>query len=780
MSDSLGVDRGANTPRRAMRALQKISALQQSGGLVTLNPSGGLSSSGAGLGVLLADASLKESTLGLQVQLDDVATTTPLLSFDFTALTNGTVVGSIGGSGATWYCSHYNTSPIPGPTKVDNSITVSTAGGSGAMAGASGIGVNTSQAQYVPALATTASYIITANIIAAGNVAAGIQSAVGVFFGTDQISHSGTYGVTVLVYLDELVIFDTGITMGGAIIATGSLGLSPGVAYDLTVAVEGFSITATINGSTVNASYRADPTQTGLGFVCGNSVTAPTGVRNFRVSTGPTSSGLQVGTGSHGVAVKVATETLTLTSAGLAVSDPLIIGSILVTDLTPLFFTLHSGGSADFAGTVITSLATPSAATDGANKGYVDGIAQGLQIKPTARLATAAALPTNVYSNGSSGVGATLTGTSVAALVIDGIAVVVGDVVLVKNEAASARNGLYTVTSDGVSFFYILTRSTAMNVAADFSGAFVPVGSAGTANANSLWLANPTTPVTVGATSIPFTQLNGATDLIAGTAISISGNTISGAYTAGTAISIAGASIALNTTATPILTGLWTFSAAANFAVSADPGAPASGTLWYNAASTVAGFKVQNDGVQMGGTWVAYQATALGATVNNTTSLLASYTSPIFPANFMTVGKAFRMQGFFTIQNNPASGSWTQAGIFWVGQTSGNVGLDSAGGGGGTGLVPACTFPTVSVQIRFDFLCVVRSTGVSGKLVVCGMVFDDQGLILTANGSNIAHNTYTIDTTQAFTWQIMGQPTVSGANIKLIGQQFSVEVLDVP
>jgi hypothetical protein len=33
--------------------------------------------------------------------------------------------------------------------------------------------------------------------------------------------------------------------------------------------------------------------------------------------------------------------------------------------------------------------------------------------------------------------------------------------------------------------------------------------------------------VTVGTTSIPFTQLNGATDLIAGTGIVISGNTIS-------------------------------------------------------------------------------------------------------------------------------------------------------------------------------------------------------------------------------------------------------------
>ena len=158
----------------------------------------------------------------------------------------------------------------------------------------------------------------------------------------------------------------------------------------------------------------------------------------------------------------------------------------------------------------------------------VSALAAGLQVKPTARLATAAALPSNTYSNGTAGVGATLTATANGALSVDSVAVAAGDVILVKNEGTAANNGLYTVTTAGSgSAAYVLTRHSDMNLASEFSGAFVPVGNAGTANPNSLWLANPSGTVTVGTTAIPWTQLNGATDLSPGAGIAISGNTVS-------------------------------------------------------------------------------------------------------------------------------------------------------------------------------------------------------------------------------------------------------------
>ena len=80
-----------------------------------------------------------------------------------------------------------------------------------------------------------------------------------------------------------------------------------------------------------------------------------------------------------------------------------------------------------------------------------------------ARACTTAALPAYTYANGSSGVGATITGNANGALAaIDGVTLSAGDVLLVQNGAAFADNGLYTVTQIGdAGTPFILTRSIA-------------------------------------------------------------------------------------------------------------------------------------------------------------------------------------------------------------------------------------------------------------------------------------------------------------------------------
>jgi hypothetical protein len=176
----------------------------------------------------------------------------------------------------------------------------------------------------------------------------------------------------------------------------------------------------------------------------------------------------------------------------------------------------------------ITNLATPAAATDAATKNYVDGLGTGMQIKPTADAATTTALPANNYANGTAGVGATLTATGVGILTVDGIALALNNVVLVKNESAQANNGLYTVTTAGTAgVAYVLTRHTSMDQAAEFTGAFVPIHSGGGTNANTNWLCNPTGAVTVGTTAITFSQMNSATSLTGGANIQVAGNLIS-------------------------------------------------------------------------------------------------------------------------------------------------------------------------------------------------------------------------------------------------------------
>lgn len=174
----------------------------------------------------------------------------------------------------------------------------------------------------------------------------------------------------------------------------------------------------------------------------------------------------------------------------------------------------------------ITSLATPTADTDAANKGYVDSVAQGIDVKASCRVATTAALPTVTYANGASGVGATLTASAVGVLTIDGVATVLGDRILVKNQASQLQNGIYTVTTAGTAgVAFVLTRSTDMDLAAEFPSAFSFIEE-GSTNADSGWVCTTNAPVTVGTTNITFDQFSGAGQITAGNGLSKTGNTL--------------------------------------------------------------------------------------------------------------------------------------------------------------------------------------------------------------------------------------------------------------
>lgn len=177
----------------------------------------------------------------------------------------------------------------------------------------------------------------------------------------------------------------------------------------------------------------------------------------------------------------------------------------------------------------ITLAADPVAALQPATKQYVDAIVSGLSPKASCRCATTTALPANTYSNGASGVGATLTATANGALgSIDGATPGVSDRVLVKNEAAGANDGVYTVTQVGDSTHpYILTRATDVDTNTDAAGAFVFI-EGGTANSGSGWTL-PIIPgnLIVGTTAQNWTQFSGAGEITAGTGLTKSGNTLS-------------------------------------------------------------------------------------------------------------------------------------------------------------------------------------------------------------------------------------------------------------
>lgn len=276
-----------------------------------------------------------------------------------------------------------------------------------------------------------------------------------------------------------------------------------------------------------------------LGAAAGTGIIAQTGVNTFVDRTLTGSTRVSVTNGS-GVAGNPTFDLSTYADSGVGSllkltrdSQGLISGTTAVTaaDIGGLVDTryLRTDGSATtMSAGFLTLFQDPTNPLHAATKQYVDLIAQGMVQKTTARVATAAALPTVTYANGTAGVGATLTASAVGILTVDGVATLINNYILVKDQASAFQNGLYKVTTAGTAgVAFVLTRATEMDSSGEFTGAFIPVDNEGTANANTLWLNNYTTGFVVGTTAVTLTKLNGATALTAGNGISISANIIS-------------------------------------------------------------------------------------------------------------------------------------------------------------------------------------------------------------------------------------------------------------
>jgi hypothetical protein len=186
-----------------------------------------------------------------------------------------------------------------------------------------------------------------------------------------------------------------------------------------------------------------------------------------------------------------------------------------------------SGANTNLTSVALTSGTIANAPvnnTDIVNKQYADAIASGIHFHEAVALATTAALPANTYNNGTSGVGATLTGNANGALSVDSTLTIVAERILVKNEVNGAYNGVYVVTQVGSAGTpYILTRATDFNTAGTGvnqidEGDFFLVTS-GTANVNTAWVQQTPPPITVGTTALVFQQFAAPITYTAGTGL---------------------------------------------------------------------------------------------------------------------------------------------------------------------------------------------------------------------------------------------------------------------
>ena len=198
-----------------------------------------------------------------------------------------------------------------------------------------------------------------------------------------------------------------------------------------------------------------------------------------------------------------------------------------------------------FSNFKITNLAAPVSTTDAATKQYVDDVAQGLHIHAASFAGTTANLNAT-YSNGTAGVGATLTNAGTqAAFTTDGTSPALNARILVKDQTTTSQNGIYTLTTVGSgSTNWVLTRATDFDTAAEMAGGDFTFVDNGTTLANTGWVSVDDVTV-VGTDPVVFAQFSGAGTYIAGDGLTLTGNIF--AVGAGTGISVGPDAVGINT-----------------------------------------------------------------------------------------------------------------------------------------------------------------------------------------------------------------------------------------
>jgi len=301
----------------------------------------------------------------------------------------------------------------------------------------------------------------------------------------------------------------------------------------------------------------------------------------FESSTGEWEVGLGTFTASGTTLAR--TTVLASSNSGSAVN--LTAGSAEVFITQPATKAAYFDGSGDL---VLNQ--DPTSNLQAATKQYVDTIAAaGLHYHDPVRVEKEGNLNAT-YDNGTSGVGATLTNAGTqAALVIDGVTMVLNDRVLIYEQTNAAHNGVYTVTNVGsVSTNWVLTRATDADSYGPSDPDALGQGDAffvqeGAAGAGETYVMTTEGTITFGTTDITFSQISATQIYSAGGGLTLTGTTF--AAGAGTGVTVNANDIAIGQ---PVGTGDTVTFATVNANLSGNVTGDVTGDLTGNADTATA------------------------------------------------------------------------------------------------------------------------------------------------------------------------------------------------
>jgi hypothetical protein len=175
-----------------------------------------------------------------------------------------------------------------------------------------------------------------------------------------------------------------------------------------------------------------------------------------------------------------------LTTAGKALLDD-ADASTQRTTLGLGTIATQNSNSVALTGGSITGLGDPATSSEAATKNYVDNLVAGLRTRAVARVgSTANVVIASELENGDT---------------IDGVTLVTGDRVLLKNQSTASQNGLYIVVASGAA-----SRDTEFDTIEELAGQLILI-SEGSANADDLYLCTTDTSATLGSSTISYTQV---------------------------------------------------------------------------------------------------------------------------------------------------------------------------------------------------------------------------------------------------------------------------------